>query len=58
MRAKRDGADIPQGFKVEDILWVWVETSGIMVLSIILCEIVFCQFFKEWQVVGHFPYGF
>jgi len=28
------------------------------VLSRILCEIVFCQFFKEWQVDGHFSYGF
>jgi hypothetical protein len=29
MRAKRDGADIPKGFEGEDILWVWVEITGL-----------------------------
>ena len=28
------------------------------VLSTILCEIAFCQFLKEWQVLGDFSYGF
>ena len=30
----------------------------IKVLSIFLCEIIFCQFLEERQVLGNFPYGF
>jgi hypothetical protein len=32
--------------------------KGVLVLSIILCEIVFCQFFEKRQIIGDIPYGF
>jgi DNA-directed RNA polymerase len=38
-------------------IWKAVKESKVMVLSTILCEIVVCQFLKEWQVFGNFSYG-